>query len=222
MSSLRLRSGCRRPPSADLVVSPAASDVAMPPHEASHASRQGSVARRADRDAVGVVLEEIRHLMGTSSTRASDDSHPIRAVVTDRIATSTNNRKFRSDRAPSRVIVRSGWPWKWLNLKTRTLVGPMRCCQKRSSASVNHPFPASDDGRDHDLDDARPIRENTRTPPRVTDVSLKNRLYDAKSTATSVFFPEFAESTMRKARFPRCWPSVASNFGRPAMLTATG
>jgi hypothetical protein len=164
----------------------------------------------------------MRHLMGTSSTRARDDSRPDRTVVTGRSATSTTYRECRFDRAPSRVIVRSGWPWKWLNLKTRTLVGPMRCCQKRSSASVNHPFPASDDGRDHDLDDARPIREDTRTSPKVTEVSMKNRLYDAKSTATSVLFPEFAVSMIRKARFPRCWPRVASNFGRPAMLTATG
>ena len=164
---------------------------------------------------------EIHHRMVTISVRAGD-SRPNRAAETGRFATSTMNRDCRFDRAPSRVIVRSGWPEKWLKLKTRTLVGPMRCCQKRSSASVNHPFPASDDGRDHDLDDARPIREDTRTPPRVTDVSLKNRLYDAKSTATSGFFPEFAESTMRKARFPRCWPRVASNFERPAMLTGTG
>jgi hypothetical protein len=45
--------GPRRPTG---IVSPAPPDVVIPPHEASHASRQGSVARRADRDAVGVVL----------------------------------------------------------------------------------------------------------------------------------------------------------------------
>lgn len=203
MSSRWLRSGCRRPPSADrcrLPRSPTSrsrqrSEPRVPARERGPSSRpQGGRSRPV----------EIRHLMGTSSTRASDDSRPNRSVVTGRFATSTTNRGCQFDRAPSQVIVRSGWPEKWLNLKTRTLVGPMRCCQKRSSASANHPFPASDDGRDHDLDDARPIRENTRTPHRVTDVSLKNRLYDAKSTTASVFFPEFAESTMRNARFPRC------------------
>ena len=43
----------------------------------------------------------------------------------------------------------------------------------------NHPYPASDDGRDHDLDNARPIREDTRTPLIMVYDSGESAGYDA-------------------------------------------